>query len=296
MNTPSKRILLTGASAGIGEALARELARQGHRLAITARRAERLEALAADLRGQGADVAVFAADLADPDALRPLVDNVAGHFGGLDVLINNAGYGLSRPFSEEPAEDLRHQIEVNLAAPILLTREALSHLIQAKGTIINVGSSITCVAVPIFGVYGATKAGLAYWNDALRREVRHKGVRVCLVEPGPVKTEFLQVIQEHDRQGIERHGWAPKTEAARRLTERPPDFLVANAAQAARRIARLVVQPKRRLSVLRRAVWPFRLIGGCVQVAPWIGDAILCRMIAKAEQDVKEAENVQTPG
>jgi short-subunit dehydrogenase len=296
MNTSSKRILLTGASSGIGEALARELAQQGHRLAITARRADRLNSLADALRGQGADIAVFPADLANPDALKPLIDNVVRHFGGLDVLINNAGYGLARPFSEEPAEDLRHQIEVNLTAPILLTREALLHLVETKGTIINVGSSITCVAVPIFGVYGATKAGLAYWNDALRREVRHKGVRVCLVEPGPVKTEFLQVIHEHDRQGIERHGWLPKTKAAQRLTERPPDFLVANAEQAARRIARLIVRPRRRLSVLRRAVWPFRLIGGWFQVAPFMGDAILTRLIAKADQQPREAENVPSSG
>jgi short-subunit dehydrogenase len=296
MNTSSKRILLTGASSGIGEALARELARQGHRLAITARRADRLKSLAAEFQGKGADIAVFPADLADPDVLKPLIDDVVEYLGGLDVLINNAGYGLARPFGEEPAEDLRHQIEVNLTAPILLTREALSHIVEAKGTIINVGSSITCVAVPIFGVYGATKAGLAYWNDALRREVRHKGVHVCLVEPGPVKTEFLQVVQEHDRQGIENHGWSPKTKAARRLTERPPDFLVANAEQAAKRIARLIVRPRRRLSVLRRAVWPFRLIGGWFQVAPFMGDAILGRLIARSEQPPKEGENVPSSG
>jgi short-subunit dehydrogenase len=276
---------LTGASAGIGQALARVLARQGHRLAITARRADRLEALAAELRAQGADVAVFPADLADPDVPKRLIGDVVGHFGGLDVLINNAGYGLARPFGEEPAEALRHQIEVNLTSPIMLTREVLAHIVAARGTIINVGSSITCVAAPIFGVYGTTKMGLAYWNDALRREVRHKGVHVCLVEPGPVKTEFLQVVQAHDRQGMEERGWAPKPPSARRLTERPPDFLVATAEDVAGRIARLIVRPKRRLSVLKRAVWPFRLMGGLLQVVPGLGDAILSRVMVKAERE-----------
>lgn len=291
----SKRILLTGASAGIGQALARELARKGHRLAIAARRVDRLESVAGELRGQGADVAVFPADLADPAVPKKLIEDVVNHFGGLDVLINNAGYGLGRFFGEEPAQALRRQIEVNLTAPITLTREALAHIVEARGTIINVGSSITCIPVGIFGVYGATKAGLAYWNDALRREVGHKGVRVCLVEPGPVATEFLDVVKSHDRDGIDKNAWQSMGETANALTRRPPEFLVATADDAARRIARLLVHPKRRLSVLKRAVWPYRVLGGLFQVVPGLADVILGRAMKRVDREAKEGARSGAP-
>jgi hypothetical protein len=289
MNTASKRILLTGASAGIGQALARELARKGHRLAITARRVDRLESLADELRGQGASVSVFPADLADPAAPKRLIDDVVHEFGGLDVLINNAGYGLARFFGEESAEDLRHQIEVNLTSPIVLTREALGHIVASRGTIINVGSSITCIPVGVFGVYGATKAGLAYWNDALRREVRHKGVHVCLVEPGPIATEFLDVVKAHERLGVEQNDWKSIGTTANTLTRRPPDFLVGTADEAARRIAHLLIRPKRRLSVLKRAVWPYRVLGGLFQVIPGLADVILARVMARVDRENADA-------
>lgn len=288
MNTSSKRILLTGASAGIGQSLARELARKGHRLAITARRVERLESLAGDLRRQGADVAVFPADLADPAVPKKLIDDVVEHFGGLDALINNAGYGLARFFGEEEAEDLRHQIEVNFTSPIILTREALTHLVASRGTIINVGSSITCIPVAIFGVYGATKAGLAYWNDALRREVGHKGVHVCLVEPGPVATEFLDVIKAQDHRGIDQSARRSPSATADALTRRPPAFLVATADDAAKRIAHLLVKPKRRLSVLKRAVWPYRILGGLFQILPGVADRILGRVMKRVDREAME--------
>lgn len=288
MNTSSKRILLTGASAGIGQSLARELARKGHRLAITARRVERLESLAGDLRRQGADVAVFPADLADPAVPKKLIDDVVEHFGGLDALINNAGYGLARFFGEEEAEDLRHQIEVNFTSPVILTREALAHIVASRGTIINVGSSITCIPVAIFGVYGATKAGLAYWNDALRREVGHKGVHVCLVEPGPVATEFLDVIKAQDHRGIAQSARRSPSATADALTRRPPAFLVATADDAAKRIADLLVKPKRRLSVLKRAVWPYRILGGLFQILPGVADLILGRVMKRVDREAME--------
>ena len=188
-------MLLTGASAGIGAALARELARRGHRRARTARRADRLERLAEELRAGGAEVAAFPVDLAEADALGELVAGVVARFGGLEVLINNAGFGLPQLFGRSDVDDLRRQVAVNLTAPIVLTRHALPHLLVARGTVINVGSAITAVANPIYGVYGTTKAALAYWNDALRRELRHRGVQVCLVEPGPVDTEFFDAVQ-----------------------------------------------------------------------------------------------------
>jgi len=272
----TKVMLITGASSGIGAAVAREAARKGYRLAVTARRADRLDALAAEL--EPADVLPIAADLADPDAPARLIDQVIAHHGRLDVLVNNAGFGLPGLFGQADPAGLREQVEVNFTAPIVLARLALPHLIASKGTVINVGSSITSVANPIFGAYGATKAALAYWNDALRREVRHLGVNVCLVEPGPVATEFFD--------SVERRAEAPRPSAGgiyNALSDRPPAALSATADDVARRLVRLVDRPRRRLSVLRRAVWPFRLAGGLFQVWPWLGDIGLSAMVRRLD-------------
>src|SRR4051794_14602672 len=175
-STPTRIVLVTGASSGIGAAVAREAARLGYRLALTARRADRLEALAREIRAGGTEAEVIPADLADPAEPERIVAETVDRCGGLDVLINNAGLGIAALFAQADPEALDRQIRVNLAAPLLLARHALPHLIERRGTIINVGSAITSVANSALGAYGATKAGLAYWNDALRRELRHRGV------------------------------------------------------------------------------------------------------------------------
>lgn len=190
-----KVVLITGASSGIGAALARTSAARGHRLVLTARRADRLATLAGEIESIGAEALEVAADLADLETPDRLLDATLGRFGRLDVLVNNAGMGLPQLFGAADPTALRRQIEVNLVAPLLLTRLALPHLFESRGMVINVGSAITSVPNPALGAYGATKAGLAYWNDALRREVQHRGVRVCLVEPGPVATEFFESMQ-----------------------------------------------------------------------------------------------------
>src|SRR5258708_7213397 len=124
------RILVTGASSGLGRALVREWASQGHRLALTARRGERLRELGGGALGLGAgDVLVLAADLADPETPERLVAAVVDRFDGLDVLVNNAAFGLPQFFAKSEANDLRRQIEVNLTAPILLTHHALPHVL-----------------------------------------------------------------------------------------------------------------------------------------------------------------------
>lgn len=273
---PAKAVLLTGASSGIGAALARELARRGYRIALTARRADRLEALADECRGLGAEVAVLPADLADTRAADRLIADAVAALGGLDVLINNAGYGLASRFADADPADLVRQLDVNLVSPILLARSALPHLIERRGTILNVGSSISAVAVPIYGVYGTTKAALAYWNDALRREVGRLGVTVCLVEPGPVRTEFFDAI-DGQRKG-EPGPW----------DTRPPGFVSARADDVARRIARLIDRPRRRISVLRRVVWPLRLAGALFRAWPAMGDAALsgAERVAKPRRPV----------
>ncbi len=257
-------VLITGASSGIGAELARVLAKQGRRLILTARRADRLETLAIECRVLGAQATVIAADLADISGLHALIDQSLKVHNRLDVLVNNAGYGLGGMFAESNPADLAKQIDVNFVAPVTLARLALPHLQETKGIIINVGSSMSVAAIPAFGVYGATKAALGYWNDALRRELKSLGIRVCLVEPGPIRTEFLDVIAAQSKR--------PPT-----LWEsRPPNFVNGRADDAARRIARLLDHPRRRISMLRRIVWPLRVAGALSRLAPWLGDAVLC--------------------
>lgn len=263
-----KVVLVTGASAGIGAALSLELARRGYNLVITARRGDRLEQLADELRSLGVAVLTVAADLADPTTAERLVAEALSRFGGVDVLVNNAGIGLPTLFADGDPEDLRRQIEINFVAPLLLTREMLPLLIERRGTVINIGSAITAVANSGLGAYGATKAGLAYWNDAIRRELRHKGVKVCLVEPGPVKTEFFAALSK----------LAPEGGEYNPLLDAPMPWMSARVEDVAYRIAQLIERPRRRLSVLRRVVWPFRLLGAIFKISPLVGDLALSSM------------------
>jgi uncharacterized protein len=271
-------VAVTGASSGIGAAVAREAARQGHHLMITARRVDRLDSLARELRAAGTDVLVIPADLSDLGALHRLVEGTLEHFGGIDVLINAAGIGLPQLYAEADPAALRHQILVNLAAPIVLTRLALPSLLERKGTVINIGSGITAVANPALGAYGATKTGLAYWNDALRRELMHRGLNVCLVEPGPVRTEFFESMGIVGPQG---------TGIYNPLRDPPPAFLTADVGDVARRIVRLIEHPRRRIAVLRRIIWPHRLVGALFQLLPWLGDLGITTMAIHQERTMR---------
>jgi short-subunit dehydrogenase len=270
----AKVVLVTGASSGIGAAVARAAARRGHRPILVARRAEPLEQLAAELRAGGTDALTIAADLAEPAAPERVISTAVEEFGGLDVLINNAGIGLPHVFSQADPDAIRHQIEVNFVAPLLLTRHALPELIARRGMVINIGSAITSVANAALGAYGATKAGLAYWNDALRRELRHRGVRVCLVEPGPVATGFFAAIA----------GYRPRADVVYNpIGDPPPKLLTAKAETVARRVVALIDRPRRRVGVPRGVVWPFRLVGGLFQLWPWLGDAVITAMVRHLE-------------
>lgn len=264
MEDGRKVVVITGASAGLGAEMAQVAAVKGYRLVLTARRAERLEALAAELRGADArcEVLTIAAALDEPASARRIVTETLDRFGRLDVLVNNAGMGLPTLFADAAPDDLRRQLELNMVAPLMLAREALPALIEARGTIINVGSAITCIPNPALGAYGATKAGLAYWNEALRRELWDRGVTVCLVEPGPVKTEFFNALQGlADRPG----GYHPMLDA-------PFPWMTARVEVVARRIVGLIERPRRRLSVMRRFVWPWRWLGYLLRLSPPLAD------------------------
>ncbi len=194
-----------------------------------------------------------------------LVDETLARFGGLDVLINNAGLGLPTLFADAEPELLARQLAVNFTAPLMLTRLCLPSLIERRGMLINIGSAITCVPNSALGAYGATKAGMAYWNDALRRELYSEGVTVCLVEPGPIKTEFMDALST----------LKPAEKNVHPIVGSVKPWMTAEVEEVAPRVVRLLDHPRRRLSVLRRLVWTFRLLGIVSRLCPPLGDRVV---------------------
>ncbi len=269
---PARVVMITGASAGIGAALSRELSRtrKAGALVLTARRGDRLDQLAGELKSLREDLKILtiAADLADPSTPARLVAQSIDRFGGIDVLVNNAGLGLPTLFADAEPGQLTDQIAVNFTAPLMLSHLALPSLIERKGMIINIGSAITCVPNSALGAYGATKAGLAYWNDAVRRELYSKGVTVCLVEPGPIKTEFMDALSARIAEGGK---YDP-------ILDNAAPWMTTDVEEVVRRVARLLDHPRRRLSVSRRFVWTFRLLGAVARLCPPLGDWIVVRM------------------
>ena len=182
--------VITGASSGIGEATARALAADGHRVALLARRADRVEALAEEL-GEGA--LAIEADVTDRDSIAAAAERVRSELGGTDVLVNNAGVMLLAPFSEQPGEEARQMIETNLLGAMSATEAFLDQLREGGGDLVNISSVAGRSARPGNSVYAATKWGLNGWSEALRQELL-PNVRVMMIEPGAVATELTDHI------------------------------------------------------------------------------------------------------
>jgi short-subunit dehydrogenase len=187
MKLLGSRILLTGATGGIGRALALELARRGARLALAGRDATRLERLAGEL--SGASAVTLPSDLARPGSHAELIRKSIDSLGGIDVLINNAGRSHFGPFPGQDEAAMRELIETNLTAPLLLARAALPHLLARRtGCIVNIGSVFGAIGYPYHAAYSATKFALRGFSEALRRELADSGVNVLYVAPRATAT------------------------------------------------------------------------------------------------------------
>jgi NADP-dependent 3-hydroxy acid dehydrogenase YdfG len=184
--------VITGASSGIGEATARSLAAAGFRLALLARRTDRIETLAAEL-GNGA-IAV-AADVTDRGSILAAAERVDAELGGADVLVNNAGVMLLGPFTSEQHDEHRRMIETNLLGAVATTEVFLDQLREGGGDLVNISSVAGRTARPGNAVYAATKWGMGGWSEALRQELQ-PDVRVMLIEPGAVATELTDHITD----------------------------------------------------------------------------------------------------
>ena len=194
-----KWALVTGASAGIGIALARELAKHGAKLILTARRIDRLEALAAELKANGAEVRVVAADLNDPAAPQQIYDATEGAGLAVDILINNAGLGQHGAFSESPVDQELSQVKVNCEAMVRLTRLFVPRMVERRrGWIMILASTASFQPVPYLTTYAATKAFDRFFALGLAAEVARFGVKVTALCPGPTESEFFQVARSEN--------------------------------------------------------------------------------------------------
>jgi NADP-dependent 3-hydroxy acid dehydrogenase YdfG len=182
--------VITGASSGIGEATARMLAADGHRLVLLARRSDRIEALAKEL--DNGSIAVEA-DVTDRGSITAAAERVNTELGGADILMNNAGVMLLAPFSSDQQAELRQMIEVNLLGAITATEVFLDQLRSAGGDLINISSVAGRTARPGNAGYAATKWGMNGWSESLRQELQ-PDVRVIVIEPGAVATELTDHI------------------------------------------------------------------------------------------------------
>jgi short-subunit dehydrogenase len=249
--------LVTGASSGIGAATARAFAAAGMRVALCARRKDRLEQLAADLAGQGSEASVHAVDVTDPLAVRAMMDEVAARWGRLDVLVNNAGRGFSATLEQTSAEELRALVELNVVAVLGVTQVALPIMRrQGSGHIINISSIVGRRAVPYRAAYSATKFALGALSEALRVELTGTGITVTLVYPIRTDgTEFHEVEVQKVR-------WRPR-----------------GPVQSAERVARAILSCVRRPRPEVYPYWPLRILAVMSVIAPALVDRGMRRVL-----------------
>lgn len=210
--------VVTGASAGIGADIARELAARGHGVTLVARREDRLRDLATEL-GDTVRAETIACDVADPDARAGLFDQIADRGLTVDILVNNAGIGTIGSVTKSPVAEEIAQVRVNVEAVIDLTTRAVQQMVpRGRGAILNVGSTAGYHGFPGQAGYAGTKAFVKTYTEGVRAELEGTGVTVAMLAPGPVRTEFLRAAGMDERAfaaAFPKFMWLPSREVAR---------------------------------------------------------------------------------
>ena len=236
-------ILITGASTGIGAALARRLATQfrGIRLVLAARNQEKLEALATECLKAGADVLVVPTDMSQIEQVKALAHSAIDRFGRVDALVNNAGYGQMGPIELIAPEDAQRQFAVNFHGPLVLTQAFIPLMReQGGGRIINISSLGGHVAFPAGGMYSSSKFALEALSDVMRMELKAFNIKVSVIEPGPVTTEFFGIAGTNVDLNISESGRKLYRAAIAAIKE--IDRLTAPLAWSSERVAGVIVR------------------------------------------------------
>ncbi len=185
------RIILTGAAGGIGSATARQLATRGARLALLGRNTEALKILSQEINSSGGSSICLPVDLLNSDRRTATIEQAVKALGGVDILINGAGVQSFNSFHSEEPEMLEQIVQLNMLAPMLITRQLLPTMMeQGHGHIVNIGSTFGSIAFAWFTAYSASKFGLRGFSEALRRELDDSGIEVTYIAPRAVKTKM----------------------------------------------------------------------------------------------------------
>jgi len=263
----NKVVLITGASSGFGAAAAKQFAQEGCKIVLAARRIERLEEMANEMNARGGDSLPIAVDVTQPAQIEALVNAAVTHYGRIDILFNNAGFGRLDWFEMlDPVKDIQAQITVDLLGVIWTARAVLPQMYQqSSGHIINMSSLAGWAAPPLYTVYSAAKFGVRGFTEALRREAAPLGVKVSAIYPGSAATEFQTHIGQN--------------KAKRRF--KSPRWLSLTAEDVARAVVDLAKRPRRRL------VLPWMMMFSLIVNSHLAGlsDSVQARAFAPYHQD-----------
>jgi short-subunit dehydrogenase len=258
MELQGKRVLITGASRGIGEGLARRFAAVGAHVALVARSADVIEKLAADLGGTA-----HPADLADAAQVATLINHVEDEAGPIDVLVNNAGIDITKGFADYTHDEVGRIVQVNLITPMDLCRQVIPRMLRrGQGHIVNVSSLSACGLYPGLTAYSATKSGLSHFTAGLRADLKKLPIGTTLVEMAGVPTDMLANVDTYK----------PTADSFKRgyrlhlVTDTPLDTIVNDTVEAVQKNRRHVRHPKRAilfplLSEAPRRITELLLIG-----------------------------------
>ena len=192
-----KKVLITGASAGIGYALSKELVKRGSEVIVTARRKDRLETLAQEIEKTGGKAHIFVEDLSMPESGKKLYDQIKSAGLNIDILINNAGYGRFGELTSNARDDYSKMLQLNVTTLTDLCHLYIPDMItQGGGGIINVGSMASLSPIPYASVYSSSKAYVLMFSEGIRYEYQEKGIKVMALLPGGTESEFARVATE----------------------------------------------------------------------------------------------------
>jgi short-subunit dehydrogenase len=266
--------LITGGGTGIGRGVALALARRGAHLVLVGRRAEPLLSTAAEVAALGVHALPIPLDITDAVARSRLLPAIRAEYGGLDVLVHNAGVLAGGPLSDQTGADVERVVATNLTAAIDLTRLAREELIRRRGALVFVGSAMAFVPMPNAPLYAASKAGLHGFAQAIRYELEPAGVRVLAVYPPGTATDLVDdaVFSTQRRRDAEmRRENARDGSIARRLAARA--YRLEEPERAGERIVAALVEGRRTL------VWGGeRWLIGLHRAAPWLVEGALMRL------------------